>query len=489
MDVLIVFDREDLHVPGLLLGGGGRFRIGVIDEPLVVYLLDDHAFAAAAGHGLREVVHDRGFAGGDHHLLHPFLRLHDRQPGELAGGGVHLAGVEPVLVHQLLGLLQLRVARSGDAHLLRDLHGWEVGPALHFDYSDRAYRLHRRLVQAETVEQGVVPLHRPQGYPVIRRVGRHGGYQPGPHVRIDEVRRQGQYLPMDHGRQAFEPDQLGTFHRPDLLHAVHLVGELEIGVLADHPDLVPDLDLEVIDVRVNPEVGLPEHRLRPQGGGHQVHVPALELQQGVFHRFGRTAALYVRFRGVDGHRAVSDAGGGEVGLLDEQPLLHQLAELPLDEHLVVRPHRGGEAPPVAHETEALPVLIHVHLVEELHDLHGVLQRVEHVHRAGVAAKVVDGLLVPPGDAGGQAYRAVAGGVGSHREHDVVTFQTLEAGDGVHVGEAAHVPDVQISGHARVGEDQHELGPAVVLDLVDARGVPTLLPLRLYLAGPCGHLCT
>ncbi len=149
VNVLVILDRENLHVLGLLLGGGGRFRVGVIDEPLVIHLPDDDALPAAAGDRLREIVHHGRLAGGDHGLLHSFLGLHHRKPGVVAGGGVHLSGVETILVHQFLSLFQPGIARGGDAHLLRHLDRREVGPALHLYDGHRLYRLHRGLVQAE----------------------------------------------------------------------------------------------------------------------------------------------------------------------------------------------------------------------------------------------------------------------------------------------------------------------------------------------------
>ena len=150
-------------------------------------------------------------------------------------------------------------------------------------------------------------------------------------------------------------------------------------------------------------------------------------------------------------------------------------ELPLYELAVVRVQGAGEPPPVSKEAESLPVLVDVHVVEELDDGHRLLELGDLVLRASVPEEVIYGLLVPAGDLGGEADASVAGGMGAHGEEDVVARHALVSADGVDVRVAAQMSDVEIPRDAGVGEYDHELGLAVnPLGLVEARLLPACL---------------
>ncbi|OPX64700.1 MAG: hypothetical protein A4E30_00498 [Methanomassiliicoccales archaeon PtaB.Bin215] len=165
----------------------------------------------------------------------------------------------------------------------------------------------------------------------------------------------------------------------------------------------------------------------------------------------------------------------------------QLSELPLDELTVVRIGGGCEAAPIRQEAEPLPVLVHIHLVEEVHNLLGLGQLSELLRRAAVGQKVVDGLLVLLPDPLGQRYGPVAGGMGPHGEQYIEPAHPLVARDRIHVGVTAHVAHVEVAGQSRVGEDHHELGPIVPIRLKYPGLIPALLPLGLYLRGPARHI--
>ena len=155
-------------------------------------------------------------------------------------------------------------------------------------------------------------------------------------------------------------------------------------------------------------------------------------------------------------------------------------ELPLDEPGVIGIQGAGEPPPIGEEPESLPIIVDIDLVEELDDGHGVLELVELLGRTAVPLQVVDGLLVPPGDLGGQADASVPGGVGSDREEDVVPGHALVPADGIHVGVSAQMSDMKVSRDPGIREDDHEFRLAVdPLGFVKACLDPTGLPFGFH----------
>ncbi len=489
LHVGLVLRRHYAHALGVPLGQLGDHGVGVIDEPLVVHLLDHHRLAAAAYDRLGEVVEQVGLVGAEHVLPHGLLGLVHRQPGVRAAVLVHPPGVEALLVDGLLRLHQLGVAGAGDAHPLHDLDGGHGPPALGLDDGDGRDGLDHLPVQAVTEAGRLVLLQHAQRHPVVRGVGGHADHQAGAHVRVAEGGGQADDLPAGHGRGAHPADELGAPHRADLLEPVLLVEHLVEARAAHDPDLVAAHHLDIFHLGVDPEVGLAEDGLRAEGGRQQGQLAAPELHQRVLGGLGAAAAGDVRLGGVDGHRAVGDARGRVVGLLDEQPRVHELAELPLDELAVLGMGGAGEAPPVGQEAEAAPVLLHVHLVEELHHGQRVGELGYDVLGAAVAAQVVDHVLVARGHALGQADGAVAGGMRADGEEHVVPLHALVPRDIIHVGEPAHVPDVQVASDTGVGEDDHELLALVPVRLVDPLGVPAFLPLGLDVGGAGQHSFT
>ncbi len=201
-----------------------------------------------------------------------------------------------------------------------------------------------------------------------------------------------------------------------------------------------------------------------------------ELQEHVLLRLGLPALGDVGLGGIHGDRPAAGAGGGVIGLLDEVSFLVELPELPLDELPVVGVQGAGEPPPVGEEPEPLPVLGHIDAVEELHDGHGVLELLQLLPGASVPQEIVYSLLVSTGDLVRQADAPVAGGMGPHREQDVVAGHALVPADRIDIGVSAEMSDMKVSRDSGICEDYHELGLAVdPLGLVQAGLLPPGLP--------------
>ena len=297
---------------------------------------------------------------------------------------------------------------------------------------------------------------------------------------------------MDHGGGACQTDEVLPGDPPDLLHSVELQGHLLRALRGDDPSLPVLLDYGVFHIGPRPEADLSEDGLGTEGGRHEEELPLLapELQEGVLLGLGQTALGYVGLARIHGDGAVDGAEGGVVRLLDQQALLLQLGELPLDELPIVGIQGAGEPPPVGEEAEPLPIVVLIDVVEEVHHIHGLLELVDLLLGASVPQKIVDGLLVLPGDLAGEGDGPVPGGMGPHGEEDVVSGHPLVPAEGVGVRVSPEMSNMEVSGKTRVCEDQHELGfPVLPLGLVQFLLSPFGLPLLLHLGVVAAHLFT
>ena len=118
-------------------------------------------------------------------------------------------------------------------------------------------------------------------------------------------------------------------------------GQLLIGLFRDHPCFLVDPGQDIIDIRIQPEVGHSEDRLRPQCSAGQNPVAHAELDQGEVHDGGILSLEdVVILNGI----FVVRTPAHRVAALDHIIQSAQYAILPLDE-LAVGRIGGGELPP------------------------------------------------------------------------------------------------------------------------------------------------
>ncbi len=486
MYVGIVLRRIDLHVPavrGCLLG---EFFVPVIDEPLVVHPLDVNGLAAPADHFFGKVVEQFGLSGVDHRLLDLLFGLVDPHSGIRPACLPHAAGMEAVLVDLFLGLVEPGVVGRRYAEGLHGVPGGKVPVSLDPDYRDRIDRCDGLLVDPVFGVFADVVLDVLKIDPVVRRVGRHGCDHSRSDLGVAECGRQNGDDAAHHGRLACPSDQVAAPDGAEELDVVELHRQLVGGRLGDHPELSLVHDLVVFRIGVDPETYLAVDGLGPQGGGHEFHLPELELEQGVFLRLRVSSLGYVRLGCVNRDRAALGAEGGVVGLLYQQSRLHELSELPSYEFSVIRVQGAREPAPIGQEPEPFPIVVDVDFIEELDYRHGVREIPQLLVRAAVVLHVLYDVRILAFDPGGEADGAVARGVRSDRKHHVVAEKPLVPADGVGIRVASEMSDMKIACHPGICEYYHELGPLVARGHVYPGRRPLGLPFLFHISIVARH---
>jgi hypothetical protein len=142
-------------------------------------------------------------------------------------------------------------------------------------------------------------------------------------------------------------DELAPWHLADGPELLALVGELGGGLLGNYPALGADLELDISRVRVEPDVGDAEYRLGAERGRREEQRRALPVQP-VFHQreLVDAHALSLQEVVVGDRLVVPGAELHRVGAGGDQPLLPELAVLPLHHLAEVRVEGGALAAPV-----------------------------------------------------------------------------------------------------------------------------------------------
>jgi hypothetical protein len=107
---------------------------------------------------------------------------------------------------------------------------------------------------------------------------------------------------------------------------------------------VPEFD--ILHIGVDPETDLSIDGLGPECGCDEVFVAVLELEEGVLLSLRVTSLGDIGLGGIDRDRSATGTCGGEIGFLDEESLLVELAELPLAELSVVLVEGACESAPI-----------------------------------------------------------------------------------------------------------------------------------------------
>ena len=325
--------------------------------------------------------------------------------------------------------------------------------------------------------------------PIVRGIGWDGSDQSGSYVRVTERSWKYGDLPVDHGCDAHPSEHVLRRDLSDDLDVIHLVGHLLCGLGGHDPGLVAVSESDVLDIWIHPETDLSVDGLGSEGGGDEVLVTVFELEEGVLLSLRISSFGDIGLGGIDCDGAATRACGCEVGLLDEESLLVEFAELPLDELSIVLVECTGESAPVCKESESFPIFLDVHVAEEIDDVHGLGQLFEFLLGASVPEEVSDrtvvlGLvLLPDGEflpnLVSEGDGSVSGSVCTDGEHDVVSGHTFVPTDRIDVAESSHMSYMEVSRHTGVCEDQHELRSVIPVGKVELVLRPSVLPFLLH----------
>ena len=304
-------------------------------------------------------------------------------------------------------------------------------------------------------------------------------------LSIDEGRRKHRQALPRYGRLDGQSQEVRADELVGDLRVVKLLLEPRDRGLADYPCLPVDIGLDVLSVRIHPDVGRPEDCLRAEGASDEpLPLPAFD----VFFDLELDQVELLRGDALPLHPVVVARGALVVAAphYGVRPLDHvaELAEpqvLPVDELLEGRVDSPELAPPVYREPRILDGLAadpgvvrgEVLRVDEPLDL---LLRDAVDFEEGLAHA-----LVPKREPVAHPGNALSRPVPRPGEEDVVALHPLEACVDVHAGGREAVPYVERPVHVWEGEGDEGLLPARDrLGLEDAPFIPYLEPVFLVL---------